>query len=92
VTAPAEHLRQLWTDCSPMRVSVIRAALRVGQLCQAQLPDIPGQSCLGHYEAVVGQCFAQLVLTLDPALPHNPKDGRMALGLHSERYTSLPPT
>src|SRR5687768_2943375 len=78
-----------------MGMRVVRPSLRVGQLGEAQLPDVARECRLGDDESLLRQRLPQLVLTLDPPLADDAEDRGMALDLHdptgSARYTSRPP-
>src|SRR4051812_28228718 len=74
-----------------MRVGVVGTTSRIGQLRQTQLANVPRQRGLSYLEALFHERLSQPVLALDPPTAHDSKDGRIPLGLHTARYTSLPP-
>ena len=90
-----QDLRQIGTHGGSVGVRVVGASLRIGQLGETQLPDIAGEGCLGDHDSFRRQCFAQLVLTLDPPVSDDAQDHGVTLDLHtgrSSRCTSFPPT
>src|SRR4051794_19221583 len=82
---------QLGADGPPMWVGVVGTTSRIGQLRQTQLANVPRQGGLSYLEALFHERLSQPVLALDAAIAHDSQDGGMPLGLHTARYTSLPP-
>ena len=54
-----------------MGVRVVGPALGIGQLGEAQLPDVAGEGRLGDDEPLLRQGLPQLVLALDPPLAND---------------------
>ena len=68
--------------------------LGVGELGEAQLPDVAGQRRLGDGIALRRKRLPQVFLIVDTSLAHDPQNRRLALHFHATRSlkTGLPPS